>query len=139
MSFPDFFQQNILFFGAAIAVFIALIILEYRSWQTRGANLTSSGLSQQVNAGATLIDLRRHDDFRAGHIAGAKNIPFDEAKAHPEMLGDKDDKFVLYCYSGNTSATLIGALRKKGYQHISHLRGGINTWNTDTLPLTKKA
>ncbi len=99
MSFFEFFQQNVLLFGAAIAVFAALIVLEYRGWQTRGANLSTSGLSQQVNGGATLIDIRRAEDFKAGHIAGAKNLPFETLKKAPESVGDKDDNIVLYCYT----------------------------------------
>lgn len=139
MSFSEFFQQNILLFGALVAVFATLMVLEYRGLLTRGANLTTSGLSQQVNAGAKLIDLRRQDDFRAGHIAGAKNFPFESAKDNPQTLGDKDEALVLYCYTGTSSATMVGKLRKLGYSNVSHLRGGMNAWLTDSLPVTKKA
>lgn len=139
MSFPDFFQQNILLFGAVAVSFIALIIIEYRGWQTRGANLSTGKLSQKVNNGAKLIDLRRQEDFRAGHIAGAKNLPFEELKNQAETIGNKNDSFVLYCYSGNSSAKMITQLRKLGYSDVSHLRGGMNTWQTDSLPTTKKA
>ncbi len=139
MNFLEFFQQNVLLFGAAIAVLAALIVLEYRGWQTRGANLSTSGLSQQVNRGAKLIDLRRAEDFKAGHIAGAKNLPFETLKKAPESVGDKDDNIVLYCYTGSTSATMVSKLRKLGYQQVAHLHGGINAWHSDTLPVSKNS
>lgn len=138
MNFFDFFQQNILLFGGAAATLAALVFLEYRGWQTRGANLSTSELSLQVNRGAALIDLRSKEDFRAGHIAGAKSIPFEDAQKHPENLGDKEADLVLYCHAGNQSATMVGKLRKLGYTNIHHLRGGMLAWQNETLPVTKK-
>ncbi len=137
MTFAAFFEENYLLFGGAIAVLATLITLEFRSWQTRGADISTTGLSQTVNDGALLVDLRRHDDYRAGHIAGAHSIPFEELDSHLEKLGDKDNCVVFYCYAGGLSAKTITKLRKAGYSNIKHLSGGIDAWKMDNLPLTK--
>lgn len=138
MSIATFIQENILLFALAVGVLGALAVLEFRSFQTRGADLSTAGLSQAVNAGATLVDLRRHDDYRAGHIAGAKNIPFEELDKQLNSLGNKDTNIVFYCYSGNFSGKAVTKLRKDGYTDVKHLKGGVAAWRADSLPVSKK-
>lgn len=138
MTFSAFIQENILLFLIAGGVLGVLLGLEFRAFKTRGSGLSTAGLSQAVNAGATLVDLRRHDDFRAGHIAGAKNIPFEELDNHLNTLGGKDASLVLYCYSGSFSGKALAKLRKLGYSDVKQLKGGITAWNADDLPTTKK-
>lgn len=142
MSFVAFIQENVLLFALAAGVLGAIITLEFRSFQTRGADLGTAGLSQAVNAGAILVDLRRHDDYRAGHIAGAKNIPFEELGKQLNSLNDKDGgksaSIVFYCYSGSFSAKAVAQLRKDGYTDVKHLKGGIAAWNTESLPVASK-
>ncbi len=138
MTFSVFFQENFILFAGVVGVLAVLAVLEYRTWQTRGADVSTTGLSQATNAGALLIDLRRHDDYRAGHIAGAKSMPFEELDRHLDSLGDKENTIVMYCYAGALSAKAVTKLRKLGYVNVKHLTGGINAWNTDNLPVTKK-
>lgn len=137
MSFSDFFQQNIIFFVAALAIFAYLMFLELKRLKTRGADLTPSQLTQRVNAGAQLIDLRRADDFRAGHISGAKNIQMEDLDNHIDQLGDKTKPIVLYCYSGGFSGRGVGLLKKAGFTDVTHLSSGMNAWQQDNLPTTK--
>ncbi len=139
MSFTTFFQENILLFVLAIAVLGALMMLELRSFQTRGADVSASGLSQAVNAGAKLIDLRGKNDFQSGHIPGAKNIPFEELDKQLGALGDNDNTIVLYCYTGAASGKAVAKLRKQGYAKVKHLSGGMATWRAENLPLSNKS
>lgn len=137
MSFSDFFQQNIIFFVAGIAIFAYVLFLEFKRLRNRGADLTPSQLTQRVNAGAQLIDLRRADDFREGHIAGARNIHIEDFANHIEQLGDKSSDIVLYCYSGGFSNRALGMLKKAGFTNAAHLSAGINAWQQENLPTTK--
>ncbi|MGY0398334.1 MAG: rhodanese-like domain-containing protein [Ostreibacterium sp.] len=134
MSFTDFFQQNIIIFIAGFALLAYLLFIELRGLNTRGQTLTPTQLTQQVNAGAKLIDLRRPDDYRAGHIAGAKNIQSDEFTQHITSLGKKDKAIILYCYKGIGSKKALAELQKSGFTNVSHLAGGIETWKHENLP-----
>lgn len=137
MTFSEFFQQNIIFFIAGAAVLAFLLILEVRGLGTRGLTLTPATLTQRVNAGAKLIDLRQKADYAAGHIAGAKNIPMSTLDAHIKQLGDKDQAITLYCYRGNDSGKALNILKKAGFTDVAHLQGGMAAWARDSLPTNK--
>jgi rhodanese-related sulfurtransferase len=80
-----------------------------------------------------LIDVRTPEEFNAGHIAGAVNIPLDTL---PERLADfqTDKPIVLYCRSGNRSAQAAIFLDEVGVTGIYDL-GGIIEWQAEGYPL----
>ncbi len=139
MSFQAFLQDNnnMILFVAALALLGFLLYTEFQVFRSRGSTLTPVLLTQSVNAGAKLIDLRRPDDFRDGHIAGARNIQPNDLKNHIAGLGEKDDPIVLYCYRGSFSAKAVRQLKKAGFTNVAHLSGGINVWLQENLPLNK--
>ncbi len=91
-----------------------------------------------------ILSVRKADDFAAGHIEGASNIPFGK-----EMLSafkvelPKDKKIVVYCYTGQTAGQATAALRLMGYDAVS-LNGGMGTaanvpmgWANKGFPIVK--
>lgn len=139
MSFFAFLQDNLLLFAAAAATLGGIVALEVRSFRTRGADLSTTALTQQVNQGALLVDLRTQEEFASGHIVGAKNIPFDTLDKQINRLGDKDNNIVFYCNAGLQSSKIVTKLRKDGYTDVKHLKGGIATWRADSLPVVNKS
>lgn len=136
MSFSAFFQENIYFFIAAIAILGYLMFLEARGAKTRGTVLTTAQFTQRINQGATLIDLRNHDDFKNGHIAGARHIGKDELSKQLDNLS-KTSPVALYCYSGAISGKAVSEMKQAGFAEAFHLGGGIAAWQRDNLPTTK--
>lgn len=64
-----------------------------------------------------------------GHIDGTDDfVVFDEIGAWDGLPEDKDAPFVLYCRSGNMSATASDTLAALGYTDIIDLEGGMNAW-----------
>lgn len=77
---------------------------------------------------AQLIDVREPNEFDAGHILGARNIPASQLKTRMKEI--RPDKPVyLYCQSGARSARAAQMLHKKGYKELSHLQGGFKKWS----------
>lgn len=76
-----------------------------------------------------ILDVRRGDEFRAGHIPGAMNIP-NESIGETEImeLSDKDQVIYVYCRSGNRSKQAAEKLVKLGYTNIIEC-GGILDWD----------
>jgi rhodanese-related sulfurtransferase len=74
-----------------------------------------------------LLDVRTPEEFAAGHVPGAVNIPHDQVSAR---LGEvpKDKDVVLYCRSGHRASLAATVLAKAGYTHLSHLDGDMNGW-----------
>jgi phage shock protein E len=82
---------------------------------------------QKINANATLIDVRTAQEFAAGHVKGAINIPFENIVAELEKLNiTKDTEVVLYCRSGRRSGIAQSALVEQGYT-ATYNAGGIDT------------
>ncbi|MFE8702503.1 rhodanese-like domain-containing protein [Cytobacillus sp. FJAT-54145] len=76
---------------------------------------------------AQLIDVREPNEFDAGHILGARNIPMSQMKMRLKEI--RPDKPVyLYCQSGLRSGRAAQLLNRKGYKDLSHLQGGFKKW-----------
>jgi phage shock protein E len=69
-----------------------------------------------IKTGTTIIDVRTAEEFAAGHIEGAINIPFDQIVAGVEKIGLKNDaSIVLYCRSGRRSSLADESLLQAGF------------------------
>jgi rhodanese-related sulfurtransferase len=76
---------------------------------------------------AQLIDVREPNEFEAGHILGARNIPLSQMKMRMKEI--RPDKPVyLYCQSGMRSSRAAQTLHRKGYRDLSQLKGGFKRW-----------
>ncbi len=60
-----------------------------------------------VAAGVTVVDVRTPDEFQAGHVPGAVNIPYDEMEKRYAELGPPSTPLVLYCHSGRRSGVAV--------------------------------
>lgn len=77
---------------------------------------------------AQLIDVREPNEYNAGHILGARNIPLSQLKMRLKEI--RPDKPVyLYCQSGIRSGRAAQLLYRKGYKDLSHLEGGFKKWS----------
>ena len=83
--------------------------------------------------GHVIVDVRRQDEYDAGHIPGAILIP-NESIGHgaPEALPDYDQIILIYCRSGNCSKQASEKLAAMGYTNIYEF-GGINTWTGEIV------
>lgn len=83
--------------------------------------------------GHIIVDVRRQDEYEAGHIPGSILIPNESiGKEMPEELPDKDQIILIYCRSGNRSKQASEKLAAMGYTNIYEF-GGINTWTGEIV------
>lgn len=80
-----------------------------------------------------LIDVRTPDEFASGHLHGAVNIPVESLASRLSEVPN-GQPIIVYCRSGNRSATASQVLAQAGYSSIYDL-GGINDWITQGLPV----
>lgn len=86
-----------------------------------------------TNTSHLLIDVRTSEEFASGHIHGAVNIPVDSLQSRlSEISGDQP--IVVYCRSGNRSATASQILAEAGYANVYDL-GGLNDWTAQGFAL----
>jgi rhodanese-related sulfurtransferase len=73
-----------------------------------------------------LLDVRTTEEFAAGHIPDAVNIPVDELRARLAEL-PKDREIVAYCQVGQRGYLATRILRQKGL-NVVNLSGGYKTY-----------
>ena len=85
----------------------------------------------------TLIDVRPHDEYSAGHIPGAVNVPFGSAEKQLASL-PVEQEIVAYCRDPNCVLTfeVVAALQARGYK-VRRLEDGTAEWSDAGLELTK--
>lgn len=74
-----------------------------------------------------IIDLRDKEEYDAGHIPTAVNIPYEELEEKKQYL-HKDNLLIFYCDRGNISLLAARDLIKDGYS-IKSLFGGIRSYH----------
>ncbi len=91
------------------------------------------GAQAAVDAGeATVVDIRKAEDFAAGHIAGAINIPFGADMDFSEL---PSGKLIVACYSGQTAGQTTAVLRMMGHDAVSLHFGMAVGWIAEGYPV----
>lgn len=62
----------------------------------------------------TILDVRTHEEFMGGHVAGSINIPLGEIQYRFEEIQNLKSPLVLCCASGNRSGQAQQYLSQKG-------------------------
>jgi phage shock protein E len=92
-----------------------------------GPDPVSSEAHALVERGARLVDVRSSVEFAAGHIDGAVNIPLDQLKTRLDEVGSATEPVVVYCRSGQRSASAKRTLEANGYTEVFDL-GAMSRW-----------
>jgi rhodanese-related sulfurtransferase len=82
-----------------------------------------------TDAAPLVVDVRTAEQFAAGHVPGAVNIPQAELAARAaELPADRDAPIVMVCSIGRTSKETILYLKSLGYRRARNLKGGVTEW-----------
>ena len=93
----------------------------------------------QQDDGHVIVDVRRPDEFAAGHIPGAICIPNETIGSdQPEELPDLAQVILVYCRSGNRSKRAAQKLFDMGYTNVYEF-GGIIDWTGEVVTETPDA
>jgi NADPH-dependent 2,4-dienoyl-CoA reductase/sulfur reductase-like enzyme/rhodanese-related sulfurtransferase len=82
-----------------------------------------------VTAGWTVVDVRTAEEYAAGAIPGAINIPVDSLRDELDALGR--NPVVVYCEVGQRGHTATALLQELGFR-VRNLDGGYRTWSAST-------
>lgn len=133
----EFIQQNIFWVLAAV-VSGALLIASFVRGGGKGISATEATLL--INReDALILDIRETNEWSAGHIANARHIALGQlGKRLSEIDKFKEQPVIVYCASGNRSASACATLKRAGFAKVFNLAGGINAWSSAGLPVTSK-
>lgn len=134
-----FAQNHLGLFAALGVVLILLVANEVHGTVAGGKRLTALEAVRFINdRDPVIVDLRTVADFKRGHLLHAVNAPFAKFDEYLGQFKDKSRPVLLYCALGTMGAAVAEKLRKQGYAEVYPLRGGINAWLMNSLPVTAK-
>jgi rhodanese-related sulfurtransferase len=89
-----------------------------------------------VPDGALLLDVRRDDEWVAGHAPDAIHIPLDQL---PDRLGElpTDQPITAVCHAGGRSARATAFLSQQGLD-VTNYEGGMLAWAAAGGPLVSE-
>jgi rhodanese-related sulfurtransferase len=95
-------------------------------------------------AQAIFLDARSSEFYELGHIAGARNLPWEKFAQHdPQVVADipKDATLITYCDGEGCqlSEELALALLTEGYANVRVLVNGWSRWTGAGLPVSTGA
>ncbi len=124
---------------AVVVSALAVIFYELRLRSQGVTNVPATLAVQLINKGAVIVDVRKPEQYSAGHIVNARNVPLAEIEATPEQSLKKSAKkiYVTVCDNGMTAGRAANALRKAGFEQVYSLKGGLTAWRAENLPVVR--
>lgn len=102
------------------------------------ATITPEALAERLAWGdrsLVVLDVRTPEEYAAGHVVGARNIPHTQVAERLAELGDARERdVVVYCRSGRRSELALETLRAAGFTRLFHLDGDWLRWSAEKHP-----
>ena len=132
---PYFFEFLITNWFLVLPLVVAISLFLYSENSRKATKLDPQEVIFQLNnKDALLIDLRNEKEFSKGKISQAIYVGPDLENCKKEIEKNLDKPIVLFCQNGNKSDEFSKELKKSGTDTFI-LKGGINSWTADGLPL----
>ena len=85
-----------------------------------------------------VLDVRTPREFKAGHIAGATNLNFNDRSFHNQLGAlDKTRPYLVHCAVGGRSGQAVKTMQSMGFTNIFHLEAGMKGWEKEGQPVVK--
>lgn len=95
--------------------------------------IKASSVMEELSGNIRIVDIRKEEDFKKGHIKGAANVAFGNLPTYfsTDIKPFESDKIILVCYTGQVSSYATCLLRLMGYGNVYAMRWGMSGWNKD--------
>ena len=98
-------------------------------------SLAVEAAASAIEGGALVLDVRSRNEYHAGHIAGALNIPYGLLPQQSDRL-PAERPILLHCASATRAQIAASLLMMRGFQNFTILAGGFDAWKAAGLPTT---
>lgn len=135
-QFAEFSGNHVLLTTALLGSFMLLIFSEFQRKSRALSDVSAQTVIGLMNSDAVVIDTRSVEQFKKGHLVGARNFPGKDLAADDARLQSiKESPIVIVCDTGMQGARIAAALRKNGIEQAFSLKGGVAAWQQENLPL----
>jgi len=121
----------------ALLLLVSLSSAQAGETETISQSALAARIERQDDA-LLILDVRTPEEFDAGHVPGARNIPYTELPARIAELPSVADKdVVVYCTTGVRAERAAARFREYGFTRLLHLEGDMEQWQAGGLPVEK--
>ncbi len=136
--FLEYVARHPLLAGGTLLLGLVALAYELSKARAGGQVVGPADAVRLLNHGALLLDVRTQAEFDAGHIIDARHLPQEQiAQAGENLKKFKDKVVITCCESGARSGAAARVLRAQGFSQVANLRGGLQAWRADNLPLVR--
>ncbi len=133
----DFFVQNWMLFVVAISSAAMLMLPNLGKGGAHSVTPTEA-VHLMNREKAVVVDVCSAEEFAAGHVTAAKNVPLAELEDKlAGIVKNKSLPVVMVCASGMRARRAVGVAKKLGYEKAYSLAGGMGAWRAANLPVQK--
>jgi len=134
----DYFTNHPFLAGGLVLMIIVVLAYEARRRGQGATSVAPNEVIRMMNDGAVLVDVRPANQFKDGHIAGARNVPGDQIADGAKSLEKLSGKtLIMCCDTGATAGAAVRTLTRAGSKNVFSLRGGLAAWRQENLPVVK--
>jgi rhodanese-related sulfurtransferase len=134
----NFFIENWMLISVALTSG-GLLLWPVLAGGARAGSLTPAEAVQLMNREkAVVIDVGEPHEFAAGHVIGARNLPFGQLEDRlAGLVKNKTTPVIMVCPVGARAARAAGLARKLGFEQARSIAGGLKAWRDASLPVEK--
>ncbi|WOT05213.1 rhodanese-like domain-containing protein [Shewanella youngdeokensis] len=139
-EYMEFFKANPMLSLAWVGLFVALIVMVFKSSLSKVKNVNHHEATLLINKqDAKVVDVRGKEEFKKAHIAGAVNVPLADIKNNQlgALENAKASPIIMVCNAGMTSSQAAQLMVKHGFEDVNNLKGGMGEWQSNNLPVLK--
>ncbi len=120
---------------------LILCILSFKSYSQSVISLPVEDFEQRIDSTQQLLDVRRPEEYKSGHLKGALQADWLDTKTFEDRVQylDKEKPVYVYCLAGSRSAAAAAWFAERGFKTVVNMRGGINAWKKAGKPLVANA
>jgi len=140
-----FFLDNWYLFAMALTSGALLLWPMLKAGGGAGSVSTAEAVRLINREKGVLIDVCEPDEYAAGRVAGARNVPLGQLEgaiqgAHGKSLPtNKTLPLLVMCATGARGGRAAAQLRKAGWEKAVAVAGGNNAWREANLPIEKSS
>ena len=127
-------EQWLLVSGFLLLLYVFIFYESHKA----GKQLGHHEITQLLNSEeGVIVDVREHNEYKAGHVNGSINIPYTQLEKRIDELNAVKSKTIIVTDKvGQHSAAAARNLKKLGFE-TRRMRGGMNEWTGSSLPVVK--
>jgi rhodanese-related sulfurtransferase len=134
----EYAARHPVLFGGTVVLALVAVGYEISRAKSGGQAVSAADAVRLMNQGALLLDVRTQAEFASGHIIDARHVPQEQvAQAGETFKRHKEKVVITCCETGMRSGAAARVLKAQGFSKVVNLRGGLQAWRADNLPLVK--